>query len=368
MAPPNSESIDKISLKESGLSTASDRPSKRLKDTHAVSVDSLPATTHLPSENNVLVSCLKLLFSELPPSLSAISGDASSFREVWTSHGFRTSMVTSPHQAVSIYLDSCKQTGNENQPGRAYLLACIGMHPQQKSLENIYATMNGVYSLHLFIGRMRTVRQQHMNNEDVQSIFSVWETELNGIIKNLQKEHVDTSKLSTISEEASQILAQLVSQLKDVDHSLRSDQLRREYNRITYENCTLTNACLQKWLYSGNTPRFQLDQVHFQCSSAGNYIPSRERITIRMRDENSEGTPVKLILMPSLGQILAREDITKHPLDQVVEDMIGSTWDGLLSNGYYVDQILREQLSGPLRKFYTSGLLAGRESNMPILL
>lgn len=368
MAPPNSETIDKISLHEPYLSST-DRPSKRLKDAHVVSADSSTATTqYLPSENDALLSCLKLLFSKVPSSLSTTNDDASTFRELWASHGFRTSMVTSPHQAVSVYLDSCKLADHENELGREYLISCIGMHPQQKSLENAYSTVKAAYCLHLFLGRMRAVRQQDMDNEDVQSIFIGWETELNDILKNLQEEQVDTSTLSSINEQASRIRVRVVSKLTDIDHSLRSDQLLREYNRITFANCTLTNACLQKWLYGGRKPKFQLDQVHFQCSPAGSYIPSRERITIRMRDENAEGTSEKLILLPSLGQVLTRKDTAKHPLDKVVEGMIDSTWDGLLRNGYYVDQIRREQLSEPLKKFYMSGLIAGRESNMPILL
>ena len=164
------------------------------------------------------------------------------------------------------------------------------------------------------------------------------------------------------------MLSQLVSKLTEIDHSLRSDQLFREYNRITYENCTLPNACLQKWLYGSKTPKFHVDQVYFQCSPQGHYIPSRERITIRIRDEYSEGSSEKLILLPSLTQVLRREDTSRHPLDEVVENMVCSTWDDLLRNGYYVDQSRKEQLSGPLKKFYMSGLMAGRESNMPILL
>jgi hypothetical protein len=65
---------------------------------------------------------------------------------------------------------------------------------------------------------------------------------------------------------------------------------------------------------------------------------------------------------------LKRGDTSCHPLDAVVEGMIQTTWDDLLKNGYYIDQARKEQLSDPLEKFYLSGLLAGRDSNMPILL
>ena len=367
MAPPNSDRISsKVSLQQTGSSVV-EPSSKRLKDAHLVSANSSRAASPSSSDNGSLLNCLHLLFSNLPSSLSA-SGDVSAFRELWTSHGFRTSMVTSPHQAVSIFLDSCQKSTVESRDGRDYLLSCIGMHPQQTGLEEAYASIKSVYCLQLFLGRMRAVRKQDMENQDVNAILVDWEADLHAVLNQLNDKQVSTSRLLTLADRSSQILSQFVSKLTEIDHSLRSDQLLREYNRITYENCTLANACLQKWLYGGRKPKFMLDQAYFQFTPPGSYIPSRERITIRLRDENAEGVPEKLILLPSLTQILMRGDTTRHPLDGVVEDMISSTWGDLLRNGYFLDQNRREQLSDPLRKFYLSGLLAGRESNMPILL
>ena len=373
MAPPNSESmVVAVSLQKSNILEEASRPNKRIKETNTiVSNASVRATSPQSAPcNNDLINCLKLLFMELPDSLSAQGDELSSFRELWSAHGFRTSVVTSPHQAVSIYLDSCRQCDNEDNEGKTYLLSCIGMHPCQIILERVYATIKSAYCLHLFLRRIRTVREQDVEDESIRDILTPWETEFKNLLNKMKDEVTGLSieMLQNLSTVSSEIISKLVSKLTDVDHSIRSDQLLREYNRITYENCTLTNACLQRFLYRSVRPRFNIDQVHFQFSPLGCHMPSRERITIRIKEKNDCDKNDKLIFLPSLLHILNRENTDCHPFDRVVEDMIDSTWTYLLRNGYCVDQNRKDQLSEPLKKFYLSGLLGGRESNMPVLL
>lgn len=371
MAPPNHENsvVGKISLQQMEEANESNRPSKRPKDGHVVSAESSRSTSPTVAENYALLTCLVQLFCDIPDSLLTTSGDTTAFRKLWTRHGFRTSLITSPHEAVSIFLDSCKQTEEvEGKEGRSYLLSCIGMQPQQRIMEQYYATIMSAYCLHLFFGRMRVVRKQLFDTDDICGIIMSWETELKDVMMVLKDDH-SYDRLKDLAGSSSRILSELITKLGRVDHTLRTDQLLREYNRITYENCTLTNACLQKLLYRSDQPHFELDEVHFHCSPVGSYISNRERITIRMKDENAHALSSRLILMPSLANnILLREDIHRHPLDGVVEDMLNTTWDDLLRNGYYVDQKKKEQLLEPLKMFFLSGLLGGRESNMPILL
>jgi hypothetical protein len=376
MPPPNSESVvGNLSLQQAGAdSNDIHRPIKRSRDAYEVvsNVSSRRSSPSVAAPNDVLFHCMVLLLSDLPSSLSTQCGDISTFRELWTSHGFRTSMVTSPQQAVSIFLDSCKQTEhNDKDEGRNYLLSCIGMHPKQTYLEDVYVNIKDAYCLTLFLGRMRAVREQDMDKSCIRGILVPWEEELKVVLEGLKASEVHMSKCKSLADSTFQVLSQLVSKLTEVDHSLRSDQLLREYNRIKYENCTLANACLQRWLYcdgSSSEPKFQLDQVHFQFSPPSCYIPSRERITIRMKDENTETSHVKLIFMPALSKVLNREDTSRHPFDGVVDNMITTTWEDLLRNGYYMDQNRKAELSDQLKLFYMSGLLGGRESNMPILL
>jgi hypothetical protein len=131
---------------ESGI----DRPTKRLKedniDEGEVAIVSSSNSSRVASppldqitndaidiSANCQTAVLKLLFSPLPSSLapsstnangtpssnsynatlrntttSAAEDNVSSFRQLWINHGFRTTAVTSPRAAVSVYLDSCR--------------------------------------------------------------------------------------------------------------------------------------------------------------------------------------------------------------------------------------------------------------------
>jgi hypothetical protein len=352
------------------------RPNKRIKEAHIVSTESsrAPSPTEAPASDETLL-CLQLLFADLPPSLATGGDDVHAFREVWMAHGFRTSLVTAPTKAVSVFLDSCKMSSDcpEREAGRAFLLSCIGMHPQQKKLEEEYSLLKSVYCLNLFLTRLRCVRRADMEDDRVRNILMSWETDMQHIVNELKSGITDASRFRNIVSSSSHTLSQLLSKLTEIDRSLRTDQLLREYNRICYENCTLPNACMHRWLFgqvsSVKKQTFRLDKVYFQCSPVGSYMPERERVTIHMSDDNDkQSANDTLIFLPSLNQILKRGDTSCHPLDAVVEGMIQTTWDDLLKNGYYIDQARKEQLSDPLEKFYLSGLLAGRDSNMPILL
>ena len=214
--------------------------------------------------------------------------------------------------------------------------------------------------------------------------------------------------LRELSDSSHRVLALLPSTLAEVDRPrLRADQLSREYDRIAHENCTFANACLRRWLdvgdedddgTSGNPgdrgtigssggggrgerQRYELDEAHYKPSPPTHrYLPKYERITIRVRDPDAvEPGRGKLVLLPCLMRVLtARSDAAGgtssggtavgHPLDSVVDDMISSTWDGLLRGGYHVDRTWKEYLGPTLRRFFSSWLMARKDGNMPLLL
>ena len=383
MSPPNNTNNDEVNISESLKKEDNNcRPNKRIK----------------ANDDTSLQQCLQLLFTPIPSTLNdntqkSISADEtiSAFRELWKDHGFRTTMVTSPRPAVSIYLDSCyggasssatttESLASNYELGRKYLLLCIGIHPNQVSLESIYSSIiKNIYSLTLFLKRMRSVREGDMNNTSILEIISPWENRLEDVLSSTKcttTTTTDTIVLQELSESSSRTLSQLLSKLAEIDHSLRNDQLLHEYNRISYENCTLANACLHRWIYSDDKQQYDLDEVYYKASPPGRYLPKYERITINMKEANAvEPSKSKLIFCPSLTKILTSRTIeavtcctVRHPLDSVVDDMIATTWDNLLRCGYYVDEIRKRYLEPELKKFYLSGLLGGKESNMPILL
>ena len=237
----------------------------------------------------------------------------------------------------------------------------------------------------LFVKMMRSVRKGDMEDIRMEDILSPWEQSVNELLKDNQvADDTLKSNLQDLANSTPNVLSRILAKLAEIDHSLRSDQLLHEYNRIVYENCTLANSCLQRWLLrdddcanrgTANGQRYELDEVYFKPSPPGRYLPKYERITMYMKDPDAvEPNNGKLIFLPSLTQILTRQSATgadgavSHPLDSVVEDMVAYTWQSLLRSGYYVDCLRKEQLGSVLRQFYMSGLLCGKDANMPILL
>ncbi|KAL7545415.1 hypothetical protein ACHAWF_008762 [Thalassiosira exigua] len=329
----------------------------------------------------LLPECLSLLFPPLPPSLRASApggsgGDAASLRSLFLAHGFRATTVTLPRPAASVYLDSCatpaSPVSEDRRGGRDLLSACLGTHPRQASLEGRYAGgVREVYCLALFLRRMRGVREEDMADARVADVAASWERKVAKVASATAaggRDRETSAELRDLAASAPAILSRLLSTLAEIDHTLRSDQLRHEYDRIACENCTLSNACLRRWL--GTDDAHDVDKVFFKPSPPGRYLPKYERVTLELRDPNSEEPRGgNLVLLPSLTRVLNRSvGAGVHPLDPIVDDMIETTWESLFSNGYYVDPARKERLGPELRTFYRSGLLGGRDPSVPVLL
>ena len=70
---------------------------------------------------SIIDLCISRLFHPLPQTLLAThtpnnnnTDKVTSFRSQWINHGFRTTIVSSPRSAVSVYLDSCGGTPSES--------------------------------------------------------------------------------------------------------------------------------------------------------------------------------------------------------------------------------------------------------------
>ena len=371
--------------------------------------------------SSIIDLCISRLFHALPQTLLAPENNnaatdhsdddkVSAFRSQWTNHGFRTTVVSSPRCAVSVYLDSCRSPPKNNKEqqiisskeksaqqnaGRQFLLTCIGMHTDQLELEsNMYqSVLKKCWCFKLFLDKLTRVREHDMREESVDDVVKEWKDELTKLIGGGENYNGSSSKydvmekdkrellLQQLSNKVPTMLSNLIVKLTDIDHSLRIEQLLQEYNRIEWENSSLANACLQRWLSSSNGCQYDLDQVYFKFSPPGRYTPKYERITIYFKNDNEHHEEIsssKLTLIPSLTQILNRDTLkaASHPIDTVVQDMIQTTWDALLHNGYYVDQTRKDQLTPSLSKFYTSGLIGGNANSnnnnsnnvMPLLL
>lgn len=394
------------------------------------------ATIHNQKQKMLIQTCLSLLTSALPKTLVDFqnkSKDLSTFKELWTAHGFRTSMVTSPKPAVSVYLESCiNPTGidvsnsSDVMEGRNYLLYLLGMHPNQKdesdAEETYQSGIKSVYCLLQFCKKLRSVRDNDMQDPRIVEILKDWETGLSNCINavispsflddNSADADIHVTNLRIFASNAPEILSNLISTLMTIDHSLHKEQLIHEYDRIEYRNCTLANACLQRVLTfvnnadpssSGNAAatannktkkqgEWIFQHVYFKASPPGKYLPKYERITIHLNDPSSEGEEGALasgqfIFLPCLTQVLrgaemmsasssgelipsssTSKKLINPGVQSVIGKMIQTTWDTLLRHGYYVDEERKKHLGPLLAEFYESGLSGGRDATMPILL
>jgi len=311
------------------------------------------ATIHNQKQKILIQTCLGLLTSALPQTLVSFqskSKDLSTFKELWTAHGFRTSMVTSPKPAVSVYLESCinpsgidVSKSSDVIEGRNYLLYLLGMHPNQKDESDVEETyqsgIKSVYCLLQFCKKLRSVRESDMQDPRIVEILKDWETGLSTctnavaspsfIDGNKADADIHVTNLRTFASNVPEILSNLISTLMTIDHSLHKEQLIHEYDRIEYRNCTLANACLQRVMScvndvdpsslgnaaatasnsKKNRGEWIFQQVYFKASPPGKYLPKYERITIHLNDPSSEGEEGVLasgqfIFLPSLTQVL----------------------------------------------------------------
>ena len=395
--PPCDDPLPACASPDDGRNSNALPPAKRRKAPPGGADAASPRDAAPPADDGG--ACLRLLLGPLPPSLVSApppgrgragdddEGGIAGLRALWDAHGFRTGAVASPRPAVSVYLDSCRAPpadgeGGERrrEDGRAFLLACIGMAPRQASLERHYrSALREAHCLRLFLRRLRRVRREAVEDARVTAIVAPWEGALATAVAAVsQGSPPSRATMRELADGSRGVRARLLAALAAADRSLRAEQLRREHERIAAENCTLANACLQRWLGGGGAkpPRYDIHQVCFRPSPPGRHLPKYERITLYGKDPAAEPRAESLVLLPSLTRVLtARGDgngagaTTGHPLDPVADDMVRFTWDRLLREGYYVDAARKERLGPELRKFYLGGLVCGRaDGHLPVVL
>ena len=156
-----------------------------------------------------------------------IGNDHNKLRQLLNDHGFRTSMVSSPRMAVSIYKDSCychcddnkndelttttttTTTNNLFREGKEILLIALGLHPYQETIELLYnstTTIKKKYCLRLFCQRLRDfyndnhIIQNNKNNTDHDASSSNNSNGMDEFIKALEETenvcHIPTKQQS----------------------------------------------------------------------------------------------------------------------------------------------------------------------------
>ena len=313
-------------------------------------------------------------------------------RRLLDTHGFRTTKISSPREAVSIYKDSCRiehgaeSVGDDSfRDGKEFLLATLGLHPEQESLEKEYKRITrDAYCILLFCQKLReqycNLRDssapppnhplvEHDTQNDADKDAQRFFREIQQTCQ-LAKEHIQNGNdgiQSRFSEGHVHTLIELAVNVKG-KRSYRAEEWKKEYQRICVSNSTISNAYV-----------FLLQSAHGMCMTDislkfNSREPKYERITIYLYDPAvDEGRrPDPLLLLPGLHTM-----ITKGPND-LVSEMIESFWTFVIRDGYFPTSLIRQVLGSQLRCFFLSGFttttttttatVRGNNSNLPIPL
>jgi len=292
---------------------------------------------------------------------------------VFQSHGLRTSNVSSPRLALSVYKDSLglstegSQADGDNDPakqhGKDYLAALFGLYPDQDELESVYESsqVKDLYCLLRFCRRLRTVcsTSQVAFREFLKKTEEKATTAARSLLTRRTSSSDDTEGLLTcggIEARLREIMER--AEGSACEHRLRREQLWHEYDRVRIRNSTVSNALLDLFLLEYDASRFPIQSMIFKSSHKSQY----ERFTIFPFDAAlDERVPPDFTFLPSLRFVTRT-----NGLERIVSGMSASFWSSLLRQGYFAIDQLRSQLISHLEKYFLSGLV--KDIHAPIQL
>lgn len=310
-------------------------------------------------------------FSKIPISLctAKIGQDLDKLRKLLDSHGLRTSKISSPREAVSIYTQSCRLASAKSddesslRDGKEFLLISFGLHPDQEAIEREYErfTKNSYFIL-LFCQKLRqeySFGKDGIVSEDLQRLFSrIDETCLS--LTEIRKNGCGLT--SQFTEDRVNSLIDLATKVKG-KRCYRKEEWRKEYQRICVSNSTISNAYV-----------VLLQAFHGMCIKdvylkLNKQEPKYERITMYLYDPAIDygRRPNYFSFLPGLSTI-----VTKGP-EALVSEMIDAFWIFVIRKGYFPPSKLRNVLDSKLYSFFLAGITpsspaTGSSKNLPLLL
>jgi hypothetical protein len=312
-----------------------------------------------------------------------IGQDPDKLRRLLDIHGLRTTKISSPREAVSIYKDSCRigHTDSDDdislRDGKEFLLVTFGIHPQQEDIEIFYERFTkNAYCVLLFCQK---IRQEYCNlqklsssnppvenetttdaNEDVQRLFRQIEQ-----THHFAKEFKTNDGCGISSRFAKEQVETLIELAVNVNgrRCYRKEEWRKEYQRICISNSTVSNAYI---FLLQSTHGMCIKDIYFKFNPQE---PKYERITIYLYDPAIDDgrRPDFFLFLPGLHTI-----ITRGP-HELVSEIINSFWTYVIRNGYFPTTKLQGVLESKLRCFFLSGITATNtatvnSNNLPIPL
>lgn len=277
-------------------------------------------------------------------------------------YGFRTSIVQSPREALSIYKDSCciesssatikdNDGGNDDNDEKLRLLCMLGLHPHQDQLESCYDTcIKRIYWMLLFCQRIRSACADVLEQkQSLESLVAQCETDCH----NAAAAGAETCRILSlqVDKDVARLIQAIVVEAKG---RFRPEQLQREYDCITWYNATYANAEFQLWVdYHG----MNIKEIYWKQ----NHVSKYERFTIFLYDSALDPVrPPRFAWMPGLSLVLAKGPTA------LARTMTQAFWAHLLRRGYYATPYIQRALSPELERYFLRGI--SKDPTVPILL
>jgi hypothetical protein len=296
--------------------------------------------------------CQRLLLDEskaLPTSLlqPKTGNDIARLRRVFDEQGFRTSIVSSPRQALSVYKDSC--TIDDKQQGKDFLVLLVGLHPRQLTIERCYSVIKDTYCLLLFCARLQ-VCSKALESEALAKLVGDTESSCRAVANMSYQTALDETEHLSPTERSAHIMQLVVH----ADPGIRIEQLQHEYERILIRNSTLSNAFVQLFC---NAHECCIKDVYFKQSHVAKY----ERLTFYLYDPEIDLLrPNCFMFLPSLTIALT------GGAEPLAKEMIDSFWVHLLRQGYFATSAIKAKLTPNLEKFFQCGI--AKDLTIPLQL
>ena len=321
-------------------------------------------------------------------------------------------VTTTPTPPPTTTTTTTSDVVNILDDGRVYLITMFGLHEQQLQLEHVYKTqIKDIYCLWLFCQRIMevmmiislptqlptppplstattttstTANNDHHNNHYNQlgSFINSLQTQCYDILirnstngefimmmDNDSSFDIPKLSISNVSKYVTELIDMVYQQHQShkknqqhIQHSIRKEQLQREYDRIQIHNSTLSNALLTKFISAHNNDLIIKDVYFKHCHNSNNPNQNKqyERITIYLYDPTIDQysakptSSVQFIFMPCIHKLM------NYGIQYIVENYILKTFYQQLLHigGYYISKEMKVKLHQPLLQFFTSGIIS----------
>lgn len=280
----------------------------------------------------------------------------SKWRNLFNTHGFRTSLISSPRQGLSVYKDSfllgntnkTEAHGDNSTLGRLFLGFMFALHPHQEEAEKCYERyFQHLYTLFLFCQRMRQVSRK--DGDQLEGVIGEDEKLLCCFLLPSTSNYSNVDRLKRLAEVSASIPSRIPNLLQAIHNTHprrhRIEVLEHEYQRIRCRTSTLSNALIT---FFQTQHQSSIDSMVFKASPQ---MSKYERIAIYLYDvELDHKKPSHFLFLPSLHKVLTKD------LDTIVDEMLEYFWSQILSQGYYATSALKGMLHSDLSNFFGSGL------------